>query len=762
MRRLQTLLGVLALSFGLMAAGTLMGGATAFTADVRADVLAQNATPTPAQEEEATPVPEEEATPAPAEEAAPAEDNSASPAEESSAQDLIVEIPFLQDWLSSPHADRTAEAFVHWNEEDPAEVPARCAKCHTTSGYQDYLGADGTAYRTVESAHAVGQVIACVACHNPVASTLVSVTFPSGVEIAHLGSSARCMECHQGRASAVDVATAIEEVGLTDEPDTVSADLSFINIHYYAAAASLYGGEVMGGFQYPGKRYDPKFDHVEGFDSCTDCHSPHTLQVKVDQCVICHDGVQNTEDLRSIRMPGSLKDYDGDGDTEEGIFDEIEGLRAMLYQAIQAYASTISETPIVYDSHSHPYFFADTNANGETDESEVVSDNRFAAWTPRLLEAAYNYQTSLKDPGSFAHNAKYHIQLLYDSIESLNGALAEPVDLSTAHRNDAGHFDATAEAFVHFREDNPVSANCTKCHTATGLPVFLENGVTINQPHSSSLKCTTCHNSLQEFTLPAVAEVKMPSGATVSFGEDASNMCLNCHQGRESGFSINAAIIRAGVGDNEVSEALRFLNPHYFAAGATVFGAEANGAYQYNGKEYAGHFEHVNRYDTCVECHTAHQLEVQVQECADCHDFTQLTDIREPEDEDNPIDFDGDGIVAEGLGDEITTIHEQLLAALQTYAADVAGVPIVYAPANHPYWYVDANENGVIDADELVQEGRYANWTPTLLRAAYNYQYVAKDPGAFTHNGKYILQVLYDSLEAIGGADAVAGMTRPE
>jgi hypothetical protein len=45
------------------------------------------------------------------------------------------------------------------------------------------------------------------------------------------------------------------------------------------------------------------------------------------------------------------------------------------------------------------------------------------------------------------------------------------------------------------------------------------------------------------------------------------------------------------------------------------------------------------------------------------------------------------------------------------------------------------------------------------LRAAYNYQYVQKDPGAFTHNAPYILQVLYDSIEDVGGD--MSAMLRP-
>ena len=49
------------------------------------------------------------------------------------------------------------------------------------------------------------------------------------------------------------------------------------------------------------------------------------------------------------------------------------------------------------------------------------------------------------------------------------------------------------------------------------------------------------------------------------------------------------------------------------------------------------------------------------------------------------------------------------------------------------------------------------------LRAAYNYQYATKDLGAFAHNGKYLIQVLYDTLADIGQQVSVdmSGMTRP-
>ncbi|MDA1090842.1 MAG: hypothetical protein O3A85_11100 [Proteobacteria bacterium] len=58
---------------------------------------------------------------------------------------------------------------------------------------------------------------------------------------------------------------------------------------------------------------------------------------------------------------------------------------------------------------------------------------------------------------------------------------------------------------------------------------------------------------------------------------------------------------------------------------------------------------------------------------------------------------------------------------------------------------------------------RYQSWTPRLLRAAYNYPFVAKDPGMYSHNPKYVLQLLYDSLENLSAKIKLdmAKMLRP-
>jgi len=687
------------------------------------------------------------------------------------APEPLADPPYLAEyynaWVASPHADYTAEAFVHWNEE--GEVPTDCAKCHSEGGYLDFVGADGSEFGVVDAAAPLGSVVTCDACHAPAARDLTEVTFPSGATITDDGGSARCMQCHQGRASTDSVNAKLTELGLTETPDVVNAELGFINIHYYAAAASLYGSEARGGYQYDGMVYQMQNNHAPGVETCADCHDPHTLQIQVETCATCHEDVETNEDLQFIRMQGSGSDYDGDEDTNEGIAEEIQGLQELLMEAIQAYATEISGTAIVYDEATYPYWVTDTNANGEVDEGEATRENAYHGFTANLLRAAYNYQVSIKDPGGYAHNPQYHIHLLFDSISSLNTALQEPVDMEFAVRNDPGHFDVTAEAFRHWDAEGEVPGTCARCHSATGLPVWVANGVNVAEPIANSLTCSTCHTDLQDFNFLEVEQVTFPSGAVLSFAEegetDENNLCLSCHQGRESTVSVNAAIRRASVGDDEVSDALTFRNVHYFAAGATLFGSEAQGAYQYEGKEYNGRNLHDGEGEavTCSDCHDAHTGENDLNLCEDCHDVEEQSDvrlIRQTEDVEL-IDYDGDGDMEEPIADEIQSFNDALLPVIQTYAADTVGTPIAYNPNAYPYWFTDTNGNGTVDAEESNNDHRYVTWTPNLLRAAYNYQYIQKDPGAFAHNADYAMQVLYDSLESIGGADAVGTFTRP-
>jgi hypothetical protein len=690
----------------------------------------------------------------------------------------VVEVPYEELWAGSAHNAVDTEPFRHWDGDSPAEVPANCAKCHSTAGYQDYLGADGSEAGKVDAAvpAANAQGIQCVACHNDVSTNLTSVAFPGKddegetITITGLGDAARCMVCHQGRESKSSVDAFIAQFGEEVDPDAVPAPvknaqgnevkLGFRNIHYFAAAATLYGGMVRGGYQYDGMSYDYKNTHVAGYDSCVGCHDPHTLQVKVDQCAECHEGVASVEDLKNVRMVSSNPDYDGDGDVEEGMYYEIQGLQEALLAEIQKYATGTAGADISYDAATYPYFLG---ADGKA----------YPNWTPRLLKAAYNYQVSLKDPGAFAHGNKYIVQLLYDSIADLGG------DVSALARTDAGHFAGDTLPFRDWDDTGTVPYSCAKCHSATGMPEFIASGGTVvvsgsgstlttgvgSQPSANGFMCVTCHDGANFPNRYAITQVTFPSGKALSFAKDAdgknvaddSNLCILCHQGRESSTSVNNAL--RGKEDDTPDKAIGFKNIHYLAAGATLFGSNAAGAYQYAGKEYAGQNMHAapdGAVNKCQDCHDVHALEPKLELCEGCHGTVKPEEIRAPED---ATDYDGDGNVTEGTKGEIETLIEALYAEIQTYAETTAGTPLVYNSSAYPYFFVDADKDGKPDKDDKGANVRYNAWTPRLLRAAFNYQYSQKDPGAFVHNPKYVMQSLIDSIEDLGGD--VSEYTRP-
>jgi len=754
-------------------------------------VLAACASPTPAP----TQAPAQPPTKAPvAAEPTKAPEPTAVPA----PTEAPIEVPHMDTFKASGHADAKAMAFNDWNDAKPAEVPSACAKCHTSAGFQEFV-ANG---KIAANIPAPAGTLACVTCHNPAASTIVTVTFPSG-KVVNAGEEGEglCMTCHQGRESKVSVDKQINTTFKVTDMDAVVAPIKddkgnnvnfgFRNIHYFAAGATLYGSQAQGGYEYDGQLYDPKFRHVDEMDTCVACHDQHATSVRVEKCQECHTDVKTVDDLKNVRMQGSLVDYNGNGDIKEGIAAELKGLQDTLYASIQAYATEVAKTGIVYDPAAYPYWFA-AGADGKPakdDKGAAVNFN--GKWTARLLKAAYNYQLSVKDPGAFAHNAKYVIELLYDSIADLNTKLAKPVDMSAMHRDDAGHFAGAEMPFRDWDGEGEVPFRCAKCHSAEGLPTFIEAGgtvvVTANgttysigtgpvQP-ANGLMCKTCHNTSKWPARIAVTTVPFPSGAQLTFSTEKddkgalkpvdSNLCLECHQGRESTLSMNNAINSAKPkSDDEVTmkadgktPALAFKNIHYFAAGATLFGNDAKAAYQYADQKYNGRNMHVDGFNTCTSCHDAHKLTVQVEKCSACH-----TNVKTTADLENirmsTVDFNGNGDTKEGMAKEVASFQEALYAEIQKYAEAKAGSSLVYDGSAYPYFFVDKDKDGKADKNDKGAAVSFTMWTPNLLKAAFNYQFSVKDPGMFAHNPQYVMQFLYDSIKSLGGD--VKNFTRPE
>jgi formate-dependent nitrite reductase cytochrome c552 subunit len=196
-----------------------------------------------------------------------------------------------------------------------------------------------------------------------------------------------------------------------------------------------------------------------------------------------------------------------------------------------------------------------------------------------------------------------------------------------------------------------------------------------------------------------------------------------------------------GKAEDTPEAELRFINPHYAIAAASWLGGYGGLGYQYPGKSYSGRFLHAKPVATCVSCHDPHSLKVSEENCLTCHETGTADDIRI-----SRQSHDGSGNTEKGIRDDIRANSDRLKAMLLDYAARVAGTPMIYDGSRHPYFFADANSDGVVDQ----QDGKlvvYTAWTPRLLRAAYNWKFVNADHGIHVHNPYYALELIYDSIE---------------
>jgi hypothetical protein len=708
-----------------------------------------------------------------------------------SAGYVFAETPIREQWARSGHGDITAEAWRHWDED--GSVPTSCAKCHGPQGTDDpkpdvgFLEYAATSANTLAAPLPLG--IDCVNCHQTFPTiysnlaqfglpggALEPVRFPSTEEASLYSPSNICMICHQGRESGQDIQDEIDS-----NPD---GPYSFTNIHYYAAAASMFGGETVGGYQYVGEEYRPRNtfpSHPDDFSNCVGCHmrnaeggEMHTWDPAVDSCISCHGGTS----------------FETLGGSPGQNFTNIQALLPELYAAIQAYAADEIGMPIFYDAVAYPYFFNDNGMGANY-------GNRYTDFDATLLPAAYNYQVAQKDPAGFVHNGTYLQQILHDSTLDLGGSSSVEVPgrgefsiegaaigtlLKSQQWQISGHGAAGTEPFRHWDGDyqpdgytpSGISASCTRCHSTPGFEEYAMGDPTTGTMPTTAVDCWSCHNEFNLFDDPstrysdlatnsALEPILFPSGDTATFTGTAnatgnSNMCMGCHQGRASQVQVDDATPNNAVQTPTDYESYNFINIHYFAAGATFFGSDVNGGYEYSGNTYRGQNTFVGLHTMdgrtlidCVGCHMnasadtnqkkRHTFLPRVQDCNDCHSGGEFRDLS--------------GSPSDNFR-EIEALKEDVYAAIQDYAVNglPQASPVIYDPAAYPYWFKDNGQGANYG-------NRYQDFDFDMLTAAYNFQVASKDPGGYIHNGAYIEQLLWDSTCLMGGDPSTLVPSRP-
>ena len=122
-----------------------------------------------------------------------------------------------------------------------------------------------------------------------------------------------------------------------------------------------------------------------------------------------------------------------------------------------------------------------------------------------------------------------------------------------------------------------------------------------------------------------------------------------------------------------------FINIHYYAAGATYFGTDVQGGYEYGGQTYVGQNTYPDHpgalYNDCIECHMENNTHLFVPAIASCSGGTCHG---------TPADFTELAGKPSASYDAIQALLPALLTAIQNYATDTLGEPIDYRPERLP------------------------------------------------------------------------------
>jgi len=300
----------------------------------------------------------------------------------------------------------------------------------------------------------------------------------------------------------------------------------------------------------------------------------------------------------------------------------------------------------------------------------------------------------------------------------------------------SGHADTTALPWIDY--DFKTRSECVRCHTTTGFIAYSTAKVTAawgvaTDKTKEVLTCNGCHSDVANGIARTVTPNK-PYAAEPAFTNQnigISNICMDCHSGRNNGTSITSADF-----SNQA-----FIAPHYLTAGGSLQGKSG---YHFPGRTYTGYADNghsgigaANANGTgtkgaCAACHMS---------APDKHTFTVVSSAS--------------GSITAITTNVCTNCHSTSLPAATLDAKRVAfngaleilkvalqAKGFTYSPA-YPYFSAKNWGSGQTGAN--------------VMGAAFNYKLLAAEPGAYAHNPAYAKQLIVDSIDAAYNGGTVTG-----
>jgi hypothetical protein len=353
-----------------------------------------------------------------------------------------------------------------------------------------------------------------------------------------------------------------------------------------------------------------------------------------------------------------------------------------------------------------------------------------------------------------------------------------------------------AEPWVHYDWSGADRQACQRCHTATGASNFLNNPATYNPANNDFshlagwggrngtktskqrevLYCWGCHKNTEADRNNISGLLYAPGAFTAPYNFNgtpaqfpavgASDVCIPCHAGRESGESLDNITNFGNAG---------FVNSHYMAAaglmyvksgftafidpntpiGSSTYGASLTstedggalssthrklGTTAINGDSHNPTVFTPGNFDSngpCVTCHmqgtgqptrtTSHTLEINSNTanelCVNCHHG----------------EVDTQEHLTTFLEEQSEPFHNTL-NLLQTVLLQKYGIK--YDSSAHPYFY---EMDGTTAVKDWTRGGTVDG--KKLMGACFNLNVLTREPAAFVHARTYARRLLYDSVD---------------
>jgi trimeric autotransporter adhesin len=292
--------------------------------------------------------------------------------------------------------------------------------------------------------------------------------------------------------------------------------------------------------------------------------------------------------------------------------------------------------------------------------------------------------------------------------------------------------------------DFKTRSECVRCHTTTGFIAYSSANMTAAWGVASDktkevLTCVGCHSDVAAGTVRKATPNRpfADEAGYTNHNVSSSNICVDCHSGRNNGESIAVQLDKPADFTN-----LSFIAPHYLTAAGSLQGKSG---YLFPGRNYGNYSGNAHNKVGMTNANSTGSAGP----CVACHMSATSKHLFKP------VTNDQAGAITSITTNLCSNCHSAGLTATAlearrasfTSALSVLNAALVAGghtyTASYPY-FAEKNwgtgQNGA-----------------NVMGAAFNYKLLAAEPGAYAHNPDYTKKLIVDSIDAAYNSGTVTG-----